>query len=333
MREKQNTSTDQPAPPQQPSGPADNRQPRIKHRRWILAVITIFALLAIPQLLFMGPSFFFGWIGGDNSRQEEAIEASIKEVGFQGVLQDPQNNSGPIEYTSKKDYSAATVFAYGKDPLPEYVVDVLCAPNPQDSKSFNYVPTWYREQAAKYKVDFNLHHQCYKQQIQLPDKFLWDESKGSPLTCSNGRSEPILNTDELISYIKNANPELQKYDFLNISLLANQTNSLKDYCDFARVKANTTFVFLQKQPETQDENTYYPSVFSRYLPAIFAHELGHLLGAKDKYTDTNDCAIDDTTGQKYSSLDIMCHSRSLQSTSNYKAIVTDPTAREFGWLN
>jgi hypothetical protein len=71
----------------------------------------------------------------------------------------------------------------------------------------------------------------------------------------------------------------------------------------------------------------------------FIHELMHKLGARDKYYDGPEhaCKIDPETGEEYNGYDIMCH-RVPDPSGGYSTpalsdlIISEPTAREIGWL-
>jgi len=213
---------------------------------------------------------------------------------------------------SSPSVSIAVIFTYREDEkLPNDVINTLCDESKNsinDRDSFFSVPEWYKKEALKYDINFNLNLSCIKNQIKIEEYQL-----------------KVENQIELAQSLRKNLANLVGYDYLAI---INYTPST-GYSIGGHADGYESFsMYIINGTGGSTYNSESKNEFSR----IFAHELGHLLGALDKYLSgsTSSCLTNPENGKQYDGHDIMCGIIGSQFTLK-EAIITEPTAKEIKW--
>ena len=205
-------------------------------------------------------------------------------------------------------------FTHRGVPLPEEAVGFIC------NTAKSEIISWLKREADKYQHEIPFHSiSCLEEQILLTGNLLVEDMPGF-----------CLNRPEVINFLEGAIPIVKDQKFVTVVHYLDEyegpfyTHSFDSRYDF--------YFFKKWLP-------LYPPLGIDWQGESFIHELMHKLGASDKYYDGPDhaCRIDPATGQEYNGYDIMCH-RVSDPTGGYRTptlselIITEPTAREIGWL-
>jgi hypothetical protein len=205
-------------------------------------------------------------------------------------------------------------FTHRGVPLSEEAVRFICdSVNPE-------IISWLIREASTYQQQIPFRNiECFDEQILLKENLLAEDNPG---LC--------LNRPEVINFLENMIPAIKNQKFVSI------VHYLGEYDDpffpgFYDSRYDFYF-FKQWLP-------LYPPLGIDRQGESLVHELMHKLGASDKYFDRPDhaCKIDPETGEEYNGYDIMCH-RVPDPSGGYSTpalsdlIISEPTAREIGWL-
>jgi len=205
-------------------------------------------------------------------------------------------------------------FTHRGVPLSEETIRFICdTVNPE-------IFSWLEREAVRYHQQIPFHDiACFEEQILLTGEFLVEDIPGF-----------CLNRPEVIIFLENTVPAITDQKFVTIvhylDLYKNPffTHSYDSKYDF--------YFFKKWLP-------LYPPLDIDWQGESFIHELMHKLGARDKYYDGPEhaCKIDPETGEEYNGYDIMCHrvpdpSGGYSTPALSELIISEPTAREIGWL-
>lgn len=198
--------------------------------------------------------------------------------------------------------------------LPEEAVNFIC-----DTVKPEII-SWIQREADKYHQPYPFDDiSCFKEQILLTGDLLSEDPGG-------------LNEPAVINFLNDIYKE-QKFVTI-VHYLGVYEKPFYDHI----YDSKYDFYFF-KWYEAGSPPLYPPLDINNQGETLI-HELMHKLGAKDKYSQEPDhaCLIDPTTGQEYNGYDIMCH-RIPDPLGGYttpnlsELIVSEPTAREIGWLS
>jgi hypothetical protein len=211
---------------------------------------------------------------------------------------------------SHGDNKGVVVLAYHSEAIEEDVMSMLSG-EVSSGHSLSSIPAWYEKQAGNYGVKSTLSLDFH------PDQFVVPESQRS-------KENRLLNLSDFTDHLRCEDERLLDYNFIAIYNVV-----FTEFQSFIR----TAEIGLANQ----DKQSFFLNVLttSKYYvgnslpdPELFAHEYLHLMKANDKYDiKSGDCKINPQTGEKYLSEDIMCRYEKLES-----ATITEPTARELGWI-
>jgi hypothetical protein len=208
------------------------------------------------------------------------------------------------------------VLAQHGEPVPQEVMMMLSG-EVSSGHSISGIPTWYKKQATDYGIKSTVSLDFHPDQYVVPE----------PLRKKDNR---LLNLSGFTDYLRNSDETLREYDFIAIyNVVLTEFQSAIRTAESGLASEPQQSFFLNVVTASK----YY---VGNSLPDVelFAHEYLHLLGAEDKYETGNatslgrDCKINPQTGERYLSEDIMCQYNSLES-----AIISEPTAKEIGWLD
>lgn len=273
----------------------------------------------------------------------DAAKNKTEEVKFYSKEEKLTNeNFGEIKFSKTVNKSVGVVFTYYDTPLEDKVVNTYCDQNTHNSRSFYFASYWYGARAKDHNVNFNLKVACDTNQVQMPSQFLSTSADKPDQPCQGTTvRQPIKNYAQITSYFKKTNPNLKNYDYLAFVFYE---KSDRKKCSIAPYETNSVFLMVNDFTyplknyfgETVKEmNLYYPAVDTDFLPGTFIHEIGHRLGATDKYdiySETLKCTKDPATGKLYDGLDIMCKGVDGKAPALKDLVVSKPTAKEFGWV-
>lgn len=225
---------------------------------------------------------------------------------------------------AKGNITIAVVFLYDVSPIPEAALSPLKGINNTKDDSFTYVAEWYKERADEIfrkNSSINMGMTFFETQLKAPA----DQIPTSYSSCA------AVNFRE---FILAQLPEAKKYDVL-VQLYYTSNASSGVLCSPHQVGRDS--IFIHAIPETLESSYYHNLVVS------LAHELAHLFGASDKYTESisqgTGCIIE-SEDPKELGRDIMCHrvpeyqSESLTGFTNPPLswlIINEITAKELGW--
>lgn len=261
----------------------------------------------------------------------------------QGEEQVNYRNDGLQKMVHDGEYRGAIVFTYQEGvKVPEEITGMLCDTNPRSIRSYFSIPLWYKSQAEKYSIPFEMPLTCYSNQISLPKEFL--STSSDPPIEMRGEivTPPLKNLDRLINFLKETNPQLDNFDFFSINhFLPNCSNfPIEGYASNA-----SNYIYTKRcNHEMEDVKDYFEGNYyntrSDNHPRFKAHEDAHMLGATDKYSIVKGetCKINPVTGEGYDGHDIMCgniisDTGEIYSPPLKELIISESTAREIGWIN
>ena len=205
-------------------------------------------------------------------------------------------------------------FTHRGVPLSEEAIRFIC-----DTVKPEII-SWLEREADKYGQQMPFHDiECFEEQILLTGNLLVEDTTGFG-----------LNRSEVIIFLENTVPTIKGDKFVTI---VHYLDSYNNPFYTHSYDSKYDFYFFKKWLPL------YPPLDIDWQGESFIHELMHKLGASDKYNDGPEhaCKIDTETGQEYSGYDIMCH-RVPDPSGGYGApalsdlIISEPTAREIGWL-
>ncbi len=265
---------------------------------------------------------------------EEDAGDGIKPAPLE--LPSPPPRDGPLGIPYSASPSKPTVLAKGNldvivVPLyaessipPELISAIKGITNTTPDESFMYVSTWYRVQAGELSGKPDL--------MNLNIDFV--DAQKVPI-------ELILSPDdecdlgENMDYIKSTLKEVESYDILVLLYYGNHT------CQpHAGLSSKSVLLFVHpRSPEDFQSHTF------QSLTRTFAHELSHLFGAEDKYTDVYEissgieaCCFIEPDASELQGRDIMCHRvRTLDEEFGCiqpplsELIISEASAKEIGW--
>jgi hypothetical protein len=237
----------------------------------------------------------------------------------------------PVLAKGMLDIIVVPIYAEPQIP-PELLLAIKGVTNTTYDESFIYVPTWYREQAEELFGNPDL----------MSLKIDFTEAQKVP-------TELILSTDgscdlgENMDYVRSTLKEIESYDILALIYYGNHTCS-----PHASPSSNSVLLFVHpRPPEDFKSEMHADSMAGLYqsLTENLAHEMAHLFGAEDKYTDVYEvqrgidaCCLIEPDDPELQGRDVMCH-RVRVPEEEFGCIqpplsqlfISEATAREIGW--
>lgn len=231
---------------------------------------------------------------------------------------------------AKGNITIAVVFLYDVTPMPEERLSSLKGTtNTTRYDAFNYVPVWYKERADEIfqrNNAINMSITFFDTQLKAP----LDQMPASYSSCT------AINFRE---FILTQLPEVKKYDAL-VQFYYTGNASSGILCSPHPVGRDS--IFMHAIPETLEASYYHNFVVS------LAHELAHLFGASDKYTESgapenygSGCFVESNVSKELGK-DIMCHRVAEYKNDSFAGFINPPlsgliineiTAKEIGWYD
>lgn len=319
-----------------PAQPAES--PGVQKGKHLFAKIT--CCLGLIFLIFAGAAIFYIQMA---VRDEQKTSQKSDRKNQKAIYNIPDTS----KFIKKKNYDVAAVFIHIDEETPDEVIEAVCNTDQTNINSYYHTGYWFKAQATNYSVDFNMNFKCLKKKIKPPPYF--EPDPNSYITCRDGTKVKSFFSHflEFDAWMRKNYPELSGYEYIAMTVY-DSTNTYR--CSshgpaYANIYQNTAMMELKKQFSAEEakalmnqdgsQGFYDPDLYSGRLPAFFAHEFAHLIGAKDKYetnekgVGTGQCMVDKTSGIRYEDDDVMCH-----GTRVLKEIkITTPTAKEIGWVN
>jgi len=215
-------------------------------------------------------------------------------------------------------------FLYGYDSMPEENIDIL-KNEAADIRSFKYAAKWFENRAAQHRINLDI-NVAFTEQTKVSDAYIIDNL------------EDALSAD-LVKFVKDTFPEAANYDVIVPFYYSSNDISFQTYSQ----SSEKAFIMFSKK---WGDELFYPSFeYYSHYSEIFAHELAHIFGATDKYTDyigegqpQVGCWIEPSIVE----YDIMCHR--VAEYNDYgevgfitplleELLVTSFTAKEIGWYD
>ena len=208
-------------------------------------------------------------------------------------------------------------FTYTDTLLPEHAIEFVC-----NTVKPEIIP-WLEREANKYQQILPFYSiSCLTEQFFLPPDLL-------------GTCPYCLNDYAVSNFLENSLDEIRNAKYVSVVYyLDNPDSPFIPHC----YNSKYDFYFFRFAPGFPDP--LYPPLDINRQGETLIHEFMHKLGATDKYYDGIEqaCKIDPSTGQEYSGYDIMCHSignpdEGYHTPPLSELIITEPTAKEIGWLD
>lgn len=226
---------------------------------------------------------------------------------------------------AKGNLDVIVVPLYAESQIPyELLSAIKGITNTIPDESFMYVPIWYREQAGELSGNPDL--------MNMNIDFADAQKVPTELILS---PDDECDLEENMDYVRSTLKEVESYDILVLLYYGNHI------CNpHASLSSNAAFLFLNpRSPEDFQSHSF------QSLTMVFAHELSHLFGAEDKYTNayeisrgTEACCFIEPDAPEMQGKDIMCH-RVRTPDEDFGCIhlplselfISEATAKEIGW--
>jgi len=260
--------------------------------------------------------------------RKDALEFNVR------IYEDPQR-------PSHRSLKVLTVFAYGlidhgvvknNQPLPENIVQTICGhwPTSTNERSGALLERLFQT----YSVDLDFQQQCDSEQYRITDPDILNVTSTSTYSVHIGNLKNAVWNQVRAKY-----PNMP-WNAINIVHFMDSPNG-SAVTATTQPSSDTYPVPIVYNPISRANTTSYPTWFSpspseQSFVTRLAHELGHTLGASDKYQGSG-CKIDPLTGLPMSGFDLFClavqsseQNRILIFNQEEKISLTWPTAKEMG---